>query len=135
MTANSIGCGRKIISMGQTKIFYVSGYFAITGNDEFHTLSVLQFPLLRRLFCETVCATSRGCWMCYATRLSIGRISNRHSLSYSVTGRSSYLPNGKHTMYRRAHSCHQAASSRNVDFGPLFHPHKEGGIRDHRRER
>ena len=72
---------------------------------------------------------------CYATRLSIGRISNRRSRSYSVARRSSYLPDGKHTMYRRAHSCHQAASSRNIDFGPLFHPHKERGIRDHRRER
>ena len=72
---------------------------------------------------------------CYATRLSIGSISNGRWRSYSVACRSPYLPDGKYTMYRQAHSCHQAASSRNVDFGPLFHPHKEGGIRDRRRER
>lgn len=56
MTANSIVCGRKIISMGRTKIFYVSGYFAITGNNEVRTLSVLQFPVLRRLYSARRCA-------------------------------------------------------------------------------
>jgi hypothetical protein len=48
---------------------------------------------------------------------------------------SSYLSDEKQTMYRRAHSCHQAESSGTVDFGPLLHSHKEVGLCDHRRER
>ena len=50
--------------------------------------------------------------------------SNRRSRPYSVAGRSSYLTAGSYTMYRRAHSCRQAASSRNVEFCPLRFPHK-----------
>ena len=63
--------------------------------------------------------------------------SNRRSRPYSVAGRSSYLTAGSYTMYRQAHSCRQAASSRNVEFCPLRFPHKNGhtDIRDHRRER
>ena len=37
-------------------------------------------------------------------------------------------------MYRRAHSCRQTATSRNVDFGPLFHPQRRRHMCDHRRE-
>jgi hypothetical protein len=37
---------------------------------------------------------------CYATRLSIDRISNRCSRSSSVADISSYLPDEKHTLYR-----------------------------------
>ena len=37
--------------------------------------------------------------------------SNRRSRPYSVAGRSSYLTAGSYTMYRRAHSYRQAASS------------------------
>ena len=48
--------------------------------------------------------------------------SNRHSRPYNVSVRSSYLTAGSHTMYRRAYSCRQAASSRNVEFGPLRFP-------------
>ena len=50
--------------------------------------------------------------------------SNRHSRPYNVSVISSYLTAGSYTMYRRAHSCCQAASSRNVEFGPLRFPRK-----------
>ena len=50
--------------------------------------------------------------------------SNRHSRPYNVSVRSSYLTAGSYTLYRRAHSCRQAASSRNVEFGPLRFPRK-----------
>ena len=50
----------------------------------------------------------------------MGRVSGRRSRSYNVAGGSPYLPDEGHTMYRRVHSCHQAATSRNVDFGLLF---------------
>ena len=51
---------------------------------------------------------------------SMGRVSGRRSRSYNVAGGSPYLPDKGHTMYRRAHSCRQAATSRNVDFSLLF---------------
>ena len=54
----------------------------------------------------------------------MGRVSGRRSRSYNVAGGSPYLPDEGHTMYRRAHSCRQAATSRNVDFGLLFHPQR-----------
>ena len=50
----------------------------------------------------------------------MGRVSGRCSRSYDVVGGSPCLPDEEHTMYRRAHSCRQAATSRNVDFGLLF---------------
>ena len=50
--------------------------------------------------------------------------SNRRSRPYNVAVGSSYLTAGSYTMYRRAHSCRQAASSRNVEFGPLRFPRK-----------
>ena len=50
----------------------------------------------------------------------MGRVSGRRSRSYDVAGGSPYLPDEGHTMYRRAHSCRQAAISRNVDFVLLF---------------
>ena len=45
--------------------------------------------------------------------------SNRRSRPYNVAGRSFYLTAGSYAMYRRAHSCRQAASSGNVEFCPL----------------
>ena len=67
---------------------------------------------------------------------SMGRDSGRRSRSYNVAGGSPYLPDGGHTIYRRAHGRHQAATSRNVDC-LLFRSvvSKECGICDHRRER
>ena len=55
--------------------------------------------------------------------------SNRRSRPYSVAGRSFYLTAESYIMYRRAHSCRQAASSRNVEFYPLRFPHKNGHTR------
>jgi hypothetical protein len=71
---------------------------------------------------------------CYATRLCRDRISNRRSRSSSVADTSSYLPDEKYTLYRRAHICHQVTSSGTVDLGPLF-SNEEVGLRDHRRVR
>ena len=51
---------------------------------------------------------------------SVGRVSGRRSRSYNVAGGSPYPPDEGHTIYRRAHNCRQAATSRNVDFGLLF---------------
>ena len=51
---------------------------------------------------------------------SMGRVSGRRTRSYNVAGGSPYLPDEGHAMYRRANSCRQAATSRNVDFGLLF---------------
>ena len=50
----------------------------------------------------------------------MGRVSGCRLRSYNVAGGSPYLPDEQHTMYRRAHSCRQAATSKNVDFGLLF---------------
>ena len=55
----------------------------------------------------------------------MGRVSGRRSRSYNVAGGSPYLPDEGHTMYRRAHGRRQAAISRNVDFGLLFHPQRK----------
>ena len=52
---------------------------------------------------------------------SMGRVSGRRARFYNVAGGSPYLPDEVCTMYRRAHSCRQAATSGNVDFGLLFH--------------
>ena len=48
------------------------------------------------------------------------RVSGRRSRSYNVASGSPFLPDKEHTMYRRAHSCSQAATSINVDFALLF---------------
>ena len=42
---------------------------------------------------------------------SMSYVSGRHSRSYNVAGGSPYLPDEEHTMYRRAHSYRQSASS------------------------
>jgi hypothetical protein len=47
---------------------------------------------------------------------------------------SSYLPDEKYTLYRRAHICHQITNSGTVDLGPLF-SNEEVDLRDHRRVR
>ena len=52
---------------------------------------------------------------------SMGRVSSRRSRFYDVAGGSPYLPDEEHnTVYQREHSCRQAATSRNVEFGLLF---------------
>ena len=51
---------------------------------------------------------------------SMGRVSGRRSRSYNAAGESPHLHDERHTMYRRAQSCRQAATSRNVDFALLF---------------
>ena len=55
----------------------------------------------------------------------MGRVSGRRSRSYNVAGGSPYLPDEGYIMYRRAHSCRQAATFRNVDFGSLFQSTKK----------
>ena len=50
----------------------------------------------------------------------MGRVSGRCSRSYNAADGSPYLPDEGHTLYRRAHTCRQAATSRNIDFGLLF---------------
>ena len=50
----------------------------------------------------------------------MGRVSGRCSRSYNIADGSSYLPDERYTMYRRAHSCRQTATSRNIDFDLLF---------------
>ena len=78
-----------------------------------HLRGIFKFDFL-----ENEAVTPRG--------LTQAVFSNRHSRPYNVSVRSSYLTAGSYTMYRRAHSCCQAASSRNVEFGPLRFPRKSG---------
>jgi hypothetical protein len=61
-------------------------------------------------------------------------LKDRRSRSSSVADITSYLSDEKHTLYRRAHTCHKAASSGTVDFEPFIF-NKEVCLRDHRRER
>ena len=81
--------------------------------------------ILHKIFNNMITVTPRG--------LPQAVFSNRRSRPYNVAVRSSYLTAGSYTMYRRAHSCRQAASSRNVEFCYVFHARTD--IRDHRRER
>ena len=67
-----------------------------------------MFSLILHLLLINICVTPRG--------LPQAVFSNRRSRPYNVAGRSSYRTAESYTMYRRAHSCRQATSSRNVEF-------------------